>query len=293
MLNSKLRHHPVIFGAALLLFGCGSTGGFVPTQQQAELPLIPGEATLEMQVVKKSELSLPTSSRMSNGSIMKFSPFEFRTIKDRFAIETAVLPLGRYAAVRHSGEGLTAGLTDEQSLSFNLHYDARYPDLKSARHDFPSLATEKFREISTDGTAAIEIQQWQFRLTMIFSKQRQAFQVLLDQADYTAPTAPEMSEDEPAPVKIDKLPVVVAFSYRHPDSASETLIQQNVFFEFMVANQTGTYQAKPQISGWVPLPVDAKTAPYTIGIVVAEVHETQEDYYKKLFDVLKSVRGII
>lgn len=277
-----------------LLFGCASSNGVTSSDFATALPLIPGEATLQMRKTNTDEFKLPVSTRMSNGSILMFSPIEFRSEKNHFAVETAALPLGRYVAVRHSGEGITADLRSGEGRSFIVHYDARYPDLQAAYRDFPRLSAEQYRRVTIAGKPAIEIEQWRLRLTMIFSKERQAFRVLLDNLDYTAPQAQSLPPDESQTRSVTQaLPVVVAFSYRHPDNAHETLIQQNVFFEFKVENHNGAYQAAPQISGWVPLHANAQSLPYTVGIVVAEVHEKREDFYKKLFDVVKNVRSMI
>jgi hypothetical protein len=276
------------------LFGCASSSGAISGDIASALPLIPGEATLQMHKTNTAELKLPVSTRMSNGSILMFSPIEFRSEKNHFAVETAALPLGRYVAVRHSGEGITADLRSGEGRSFIVHYDARYPDLQAAYRDFPKLPAEQYRHVSIAGKPAIEIEQWRLRLTMIFSKEQQAFRVLLDNLDYTAPQAKLPQTDELQAQNVTQaLPVVVAFSYRHPDNVHETLIQQNVFFEFKVENHNGGYQAAPQISGWVPMHANAQSQPYTVGIVVAEVHEKREDFYKKLFDVVKNVRSMI
>ena len=277
-----------------LLLGCASSNGYSSNDYTSELPLIPGEATLQMSKTNIPDLKPPASPRMSNGSILMFSPIEFRSEKNGFTVEAAALPLGRYVATRYSGEGITADLHGTEGRSFSVHYDARYPDMQSAQRDFPSLPAGRYRHVTVAGKPAIEIEQWQLRLTMVFSKERQAFRVLLDNLDYSAPQ-PEFSQskDGQAVEAAQTLPVIVAFSYRHPDSAHESLVQQNVFFEFKVAIQNGGFHAIPQISGWVPLNTNAQSLPYTVGIVVAEVHEKREEFYKKLFDVIKSVRSVI
>jgi hypothetical protein len=290
-----LRWHYLMPGLLLcLLSGCATTNGDNPIEAATALPLIPGEATLQMSKTNISEIRLPASARMSNGSILMFSPIEFRSEKNGFNVEAAALPLGRYVATRYSGEGITADLSGNEARSFNVHYDARYPDLQSARRDFPTRPPAQYRHVAIAGKDSIEIEQWRLRLTMMFSKDHQAFRVLLDDLDYTAPAPQVVGAEEPQPqAEMRTLPVIVAFSYRHPDSTRETLIQQNIFFEFKVSNQDGGYHGSSQISGWVPLHADAQSLPYTVGIVVAEVHVNREDFYKKLFEVLKNVRGLI
>jgi hypothetical protein len=282
--------------AAMTLFvtGCASTGSNPLNGETAALPLIPGEATLQVSKVNTASLSLPASARLTAGSVLKFSPIEFRSDKDRFSIDAVAMPLGRYVAVRHSAEGVTADLQADDARSFDLHYDARYPDMQAARRDFPNLAKEQYRSITLAGKNTIEIEQWHLRLTMLFSKDRQAFRVLLDNIVYTAPQPPPPPADE-TPVKAAPLtlPIVVAFSYQHPDGVTEQLIQQNVFFEFKVSNNDTGYHGVSQISGWVPLHAHAQSQAYTVGIVLAEVHEKGEALYKKLFDFVKSVRGVI
>ena len=278
----------------VLLSGCAASSVDFGNGTDVSLPLIPGAATLELAKTRRAVLTLPASMQRSSGNILMFSPIEFSSKKDRFSIEAAALPLGRYIALRHSGEGITAGVGSDEARSFNLHYDARYPDLAAARHDFPRLAAAQYRHIRSAGNTTIEIEQWRMRLSMIFSKDRQAFRVLLDNLSYTAPS-PQSAADN-ADIAQDEasgLPVIVAFSYRHPDSVQETLIQQNIFFEFKVAGHNGSYHASPQISGWLPLPARAQSLPYTVGIVVAEVHENREDFYKKLINIVKNVRGLI
>ena len=278
----------------LLLFGCAASNGNSFNDVAGVLPLIPGEAVLQVSMTNTAELKLPVSGRLNNGSILMFSPIEFRSEKNRFTAETAVLPLGRYVATRYSGEGITAGLDGAEGRSFGVHYAARYPDMQSAYRDFPGLPAEQYRHINIAGKSHVEIEQWRLRLTMIFSKGRQAFRVLLDKLDYTAPVPqPDPSNESQAQQAAQTLPVIVAFSYRHPDSAHETLIQQNVFFEFKVSNQAGGFHSIPQISGWVPLHDNPQSLPYTVGIVVAEVHASRDDFYKQLFNVIKSVRSVI
>lgn len=275
-----------------LLFGCAASIGNSSNDSTGVLPLISGEATLQMSKTNTTELALPASARINNGTILMFSPIEFRSEKKGFNVETAALPLGRYVATRYSGEGIIADLHSTEGRSFNVHYDAHYPDMQSAYRDFPKLPAEQYRHVTIAGKSTIEIEQWRLRLTMIFSKDRQAFQVLLDNLAYTAPQSHSSPTDESqAPEATQTLPVIVAFSYRHPDSAQEMLIQQNVFFEFKVSSQNGGYHT--QISGWVPLHPNAQSLPYTVGIVVAEVHANREEFYKKLFEVVKSVRSVI
>jgi hypothetical protein len=258
------------------------------------LPLMPGEAILKVDSTGLSALQFPQNEELFSGKILKFSPLEFRSQKDRFNFEAAVLPLGRYVAVRHSGEGISAGLSSQQARSFSLHYDARYPDLATARRDFPGLKPSQYRKRNQNGSSFIEITQWQIRLSMIFSNKHDAFRVLLDDLEYHAPKSQvTSSENEYKPAMTDSLPVIVAFAYQHPDAKHEVLIQQNVFFEFLVENRSDGFHAAPQISGWVPLAQDPGSMPYTVGVVVAEVHETREDFYKKLFKLVRNIRGFI
>lgn len=294
MVSTKNWQFVLLGTLALVMTGCASSGSNPLNGETPALPLIPGEATLQVSKVKTASLILPTSARLTAGSVLKFSPIEFRSDKDRFSIDSVAMPLGRYVAVRHSAEGVTADLQADDARSFDLHYDARYPDIQAARRDFPNLAKDQYRGITLAGKNTIEIEQWHLRLTMLFSKDRQAFRVLLDNIVYTAPQPPLPPTDE-TPVKAEplSLPIVVAFSYQHPDAVSEQLVQQNVFFEFKVSNNDTGFHGVSQISGWVPLHAHAQSQAYTVGIVLAEVHEKGEALYKKLFDFVKSVRGVI
>ncbi len=282
--------------AALTLFisACASSVSNPLSGETPSLPLIPGEATLQVGKLNAASLTLPASARLSTGSVLMFSPVEFRSDKDRFSIDSVTMPIGRYVSVRHSGEGILADLPNDDARSFDMHYDAHYPDMAAAQRDFPKLATDKYRHVTLNGKPGIEIEQWHLRLTMIFSKERQAFRVLLDNIHYTAPQTPVQQTDEtstqPEPVS---LPIVVAFSYRHPNSDTEQVIQQNIFYEFKASSSENGYNGNAQISGWVPLHAHALTQPYTVGIVLVEVHEKGEAVYKKLYDFVKGVRGLI
>jgi len=278
----------------MLLGACASNGDLVAGGETISLPLIPGEVSLKVGGSGLSALQFPQNEQMFSGKILKFSPLEFRSQKDRINYAAAALPLGRYVAVRHSGEGISAGLSPQQARSFSLHYDARYPDMAAARRDFPGLKPTQYRRQNQDGKSFVEITQWQLRLSMIFSRKHDAFRVLLDDLEYHAPKSePPGSEDSYKPAQAETLPVVVAFAYQHPDAKHEVLVQQNVFFEFLVENRSNGFRPTPQISAWVPLAADSGSLPYTVGVVVAEVHETREDFYKKLFNLVRNVRGFI
>jgi len=279
---------------ALLLGACASNGDLVASGETISLPLLPGEVSLKVADSGLPALQFPSNEQMFSGKILMFSPLEFRSQKDRFNYEATALPLGRYVAVRHSGEGISAGLSSQQARSFSLRYDARYPDMAAARRNFPGLNPTQYRKQSQDGKSFIEITQWQLRLSMIFSRKHNAFRVLLDDLEYHAPKSePSSSEDGYKPAQVESLPVVVAFAYQHPDAKHEVLVQQNVFFEFLVKNRSDGFRPTPQISGWIPLAADSGSMPYTVGVVVAEVHETREDFYKKLFNLVRNVRGFI
>ncbi len=276
-----------------LQFGCASTSNPL-TGETASLPLIPGETSLEIGKINVNNLVLPESAQLSTGSVLMFSPIEFRSDKDRFSIDSVTMPIGRYVAVRHSSEGILADLQNGEARSFELHYDAHYPDITSAQRDFPNLANDKYRHVTAAGKPVIEIEQWHLRTTMIFSKERQAFRVLLDNISYTAPQ-PQVQQSEETPIqnKSVSLPIIVAFSYRHPDASTEQTIQQNIIYEFKASSTENGYNGQSQVSGWVPLHALAQTQPYTVGIVLVEVHEKGEAFYKKLYDFAKNVRGLM
>lgn len=278
---------------AMAVSGCSSNPLASLSDTPASLHVIPGEATLEVGKVRAASLKIPESMQLNTGGILRFSPIEFSTQKNHFNIEAATLPLGRYVAVRHSGEGITADLHAGEARSFELHYVVRYPNRKSASRDFPAVAPGRYRRVTIAGKSAVEIEQWHLRLSMIISRDRRAFRVLLDRLDYTAPKSADSNEDTSSQDTSQGLPVVVAFYYRHPNSVRETLSQQNVFFGFKVSNQHGRFHGRPQVSGWLPLPRDVRTVPYTVGIVVAEVHEKREDFYKKLISMVKNLRGLM
>jgi len=281
-------------GLVLLLSACAFDGDFIPAGQDITLPLLPGDATLQVGHSELSALHMPESEQLNSGNILMFSPIEFRSRKDHFNYEAAALPLGRYVAVRHSGEGITADLPPQQAQTFRLRYDAHYPDLASARRNFPGLKQAQYRQVTIDGKPGIEITQWRLRLSMIFSRERNAFRVLLDDLEYRAPRSRvPASEETQSTAETTSLPVIVAFSYQHPDNKHELLVQQNIFFEFTVENRDSGFHVTPQISGWVPLTSKPEKTPYTVGIVVAEVHEKREDFYKKLYNLVRNVRGFI
>lgn len=264
-----------------------------------QLAVMPGEVTLQVVNTHQSDLDLPSSPRLASGRVLAFSPVEFRSDKERYSIITDSLPLGRYVALRHAGEGVLNGIGKGETKSFVIHYDARYPDLAAARKDFPTLAPERFKTITLNGKSQIEIEQWHYRLTMLFSKERQAYRVLLDQMEYIAPQPPQQTQPNSdgsmttAPVSSPNVPIIVAFSYRHPELTTENVVQQNIFFEFTVQAATGVYHGNPQISGWVPLQTHADTAPYNVGLIVAEVNIQDAQFYTKLLDFLKTIRGVI
>lgn len=288
--------HNILFTAvfAVTVTGCAMNPLTQVPGSPASLPLIPGEVSLQVGKTKTSTLKIPDSMQLSTNGILTFSPIEFSSQKNHFGFEAATLPLGRYVAVRHSGEGITADLPVDETRSFNVRYEVRYPDLQAASRDFPGLASNRYHHLKIAGKPVIEIEQWHMRLSMIISQDRRAFRVLLDKLDYTAPNVESESEGDTVSQDAPQaMPVVVVFYYRHPDSRHETLIQQNIFFEFKVANFPGRFHGKPQVSGWLPLPLNARVRPYTVGIVVAEVHEKREDFYKKLFNMIKNVRGLI
>lgn len=278
------------------LTGCAGNSNLLTTPDN-KVALIIGEADMQIGKARQSELTIPQTNRVGAGNILAFSPIEFRNDKERFSIDALTLPLGRYVVMRHSAEGIAAGMQTGDVKTFDLHYDAHYDTLAAARKDFPKIAESKIRNITVNNKPMVEVEQWRMRLTMLFSKDRQAFRILLDQIDYTAPVTPPppAATDEPAatPATHPAVPVIVAFSYRHPDLATENLIQQSVFFEFILNAANGNYQGKPQISGWVPLHSNPDTMPYTVGVVVTEVRVQNEAGYKAILEFIKSVRGLI
>lgn len=284
----------------VVLSGCASvTNGLQTINTSKQLAVIQGDVTLQVVNTQPTELAMPTSPRLSSGRVLAFSPVEFRSDKDRYSILTETLPLGRYVALRHAGEGVLNGVNKGESKSFVIHYDAHYADMASAQKEFPTLAPERFKTVTVNGKSQIDIEQWHYRLTMLFSKDRQAYRVLLDQIEYIAPQPPVQTptnSDESmttAPAPVPSVPIIVAFSYRHPDMPTENLIQQNVMFEFTVNAATGIYHGSPQLSGWVPLQAHADSAPYNVGVVVAEVNIQDKEFYTKILDFVKSIRGVI
>lgn len=277
------------------LVGCAS-GGNLPVTTENGLALIIGEADMQMGIVNQSELTLPRTDRVAAGSILAFSPIEFRNDKERFSVDPLTLPLGRYVVMRHSAEGIAAGMHPGDAKAFDIHYDARYDTLAAARKDFPTIAESKIKSIAVNGKSVVDVEQWHMRLTMLFSKDRHAFRVLLDQVDYTAPLAPPAPAVDAAaltPATDPSVPVIVALSYRHPDLATENIIQQSILFEFNVNAATGRYRGRPQISGWVPLHSNPDTMPYTIGVLVTEIHSRAEAGYKSIVEFIRSVRGLM
>ncbi|MBI3561368.1 MAG: hypothetical protein HY080_06590 [Gammaproteobacteria bacterium] len=281
-------------GIVFILLGCSTP---LINDTPKTLALIPGEASIIAIHVPLAQLAFPPSERLTTGSVLMFSPIEFRSDKDRYNIDSVSLPLGRYVALRHSEEGLLANLPAHEVTSFEVHYKAHYPNLAQAQRDFPKLTADRFSSRVKDGKSIIQVEQWQMRLSMVVSHDRQAFRVLLDNIEYIPPAEPpnlNMNPDDAPVVEVPKrLPVVVAFSYRHPDSDTESLIQQNVIYEFIVATENGVFHGAPQITGWLPLNKHADTQPYSVSVVVAEVHAHEEQFYKKIFDFVKTVRGVL
>ena len=132
----------------LFISACASSGSNPLNGETPSLPLIPGAATLQVGKVSAASLALPASAQLSTGSVLMFSPVEFRSDKDRFSIDSVTMPIGRYVSVRHSGEGILADLPNGDARSFDMHYDAHYPDIAAARRDFPRLASDKYRQIT-------------------------------------------------------------------------------------------------------------------------------------------------
>jgi len=288
----------VQFVAILLLslVGCTSTGELQDLSGQKSLPVIPGVSRLEVGKIKQANVNLPSADNPSQGGVLKFSPIEFRSDKSQLVINAAGLPLGRYIMVRDAGEDLTQNLGDDEVRSFHVRYNARFPDRAMALQAFPHFPVEQIRDVSLEGKPMVELEQWRLRLVMILSKNRKAFRVLMDNVEYYSPTVPPQETDSEFPVKAKEqqgLPVIVAFSYNHPNSVTETLIQQNIIFRFKVNTNNGLYAGTPQISGWLPLPENVASIPYTIGIMVAELHEKHEDSFKSLLKVIKDVRSVI
>lgn len=274
-----------------LTAGCAGLNG-VTVNNSDKLALVVGESDMLVGKVSQAELKIPTSNRVATGAILTFSPVEFRAEKERFSVDALHLPLGRYVVLRQSGEGVTAGLKPAEAKTFDIYYDARYETVAAARKDFPKIADNKIKSKMVDGKSVIEVEQWRMRLTMLPSRDQQAFRVLLDQIEYNSPQPAEAAEDTPTTNHL-QVPVIVAFSYRHPDVSAENFVQQNVFFEFSLDTATGSFIGKPQLSGWVPLHHKPDTTPYTVGVVVAEVNAADEAGYRQLVDFVKSVRGLI
>jgi hypothetical protein len=293
MQSNGLRISAVLTCMVLLwLSGCAtSKNGYENATRQ--VPLAIGEADMDVGKVHLNDLQIPASNRVGTGNILAYSPVEFRTEKELFSLEAMKLPLGRYVVLRHSAEGITAGLQAGEARTFDIHYDARYPTLAAARKDFPDIAEGRISQVSIDDKPIFIVEQWRMRLTMLFSRDRQAYRVMLDQIEYTAPTTPPAAAAEAPAATRTRVPVVVAFSYRHPDSHAGSMVQQNVLFEFNVTTDAGSHLGKPQVSGWVPLHNTPDGMPYTVGVVVAEVHTASATGYKQLLDFVKSLRGLI
>jgi hypothetical protein len=281
-----------LFVIAAIVQGCASDTRNFANSPQPALALIPGHTHFAVSNSEGCDLSLPADPRLSSGKALMFSPIDFRSEKDRFSIDSMSMPLGRYVAVRHSDEGIVHDLPQGQAKTFNISYTARYPSEKEARQDFPALAADKYVPVTKRDKTFIDIEQWHMQLSMVFSSDRSAFRVLLDQVEYIAPMNKEANAENAQPTSQD-LPILVAFSYRHPDANSESVIQQNVIYEFNVKTNNGAYTGVSQISGWIPLHKNAQSVPYTVGVVVAEISQKNEEFYKQLLNAVKKVREFI
>lgn len=286
------NRHVGFFIIAAILSGCASDGNNFAYTPQNKLALIPGYTHFVVSNSEGCDLSLPTNPRLADGKALMFSPIDFRSEKDRFSIDSLSMPLGRYVAVRHSDEGILHNLPKGQAKTFNISYIARYSSEKEAKQDFPGLAADKYLTVTKRDKTYTEIEQWRMQVSMVFSTDRSAFRVLLDQVEYIAPANKDANAEE-AQSKIQDLPILVAFSYRHPDADSESVIQQNVIYEFTVKTNNGAYAGVSQISGWIPLHKNAESVPYTVGLVVAEISHKNEEFYKQLLNAVKKVREFI
>lgn len=278
----------LIFGIAaaamLLVSGCASTGA-----QATQLPVVKGRVELVPGVIDANQIQQPSIEMMASGSAFLFSPVEFPGHKARLGLEEITSPLGQNVAMRQVGEGLLRDIKPGQAKTFRMRYQTTFGSLQQAKTRFPQLPADQFIQVTREGKDTIEVTYWEFRMVLVFSSDRKAFRVLIDNINYYHPTPDQ--HDESLQETEGKLPVLVSFAYMFPDYTQHTSRQINIVFDYLVDLKAGTFRGKPQSSNWISLQDNAESSPYSIEIAVAEIKE-KKTFYLKVPEWIKSIREL-
>ena len=272
---------------ALLLSGCASIG-----TNNVRLPDIKGRMELESGVLDANEINQPVTEVLSRGSVFLFSPVEFQGHRIRLGLEEITSPLGRNVALRQLGAGLLNNVKPGQAKFFNVRYQVSFDTLQLAKDQFQGLSDEHFIEINENGKKTVEVTNWKFRFVMLFSSDRNAFRVMIDDIHYYHPSTvvDEESQQEDYE-KNGRVPVLISFAYLYPDHTEHVMRQTNVVFDYLIKLDDGQYLGKPRFSNWIPTQDNAETEPYSIEIAVAEIRK-KEAFFLKIPEWIKSVRSL-
>lgn len=282
----------IILVLVLLLPGCASMGS-----KNVPISDIKGRMELENGVIEASKVNQPTTEILSHGSAFLFSPVEFSGHKVKLGLEEITSPLGRNVALRQVGEGLLQGIQPGQAKTFNIRYQASFDSLQQAKERFRDLADEYFVEVESKGKKKIEVTNWKFRFVMLFSSDRKAFRVMLDDIQYYHPSPDPEEEFQREDTQGEgneengRIPVLISFAYLYPDHSRNIVSQTNVVFDYLIKLDDGKYLGKPQFSNWIPLQDKAESEPYSIEIAVAEIRK-KEEFFLKIPEWIKSIRNL-
>lgn len=271
----------------LLLTACASL-----ETQNIKLPVLKGQMELDSGAIDAKEISLPTTEILAGGSAFLFTPVEFAGHRVKLGLEEITSPLGHNVALRRAEEGLLQSIKPGQARTLDVRYQTRFNSLEQAKEKFPHLSDEVFIPVNRGGQDVIEVTNWKFRFVMIFSSDRRAFRVLIDNIDYSHPFLNESGELQHDQEMDGKIPVLISFAYSYPDVVQHVIKQTNIIFDYMIELDKGTYQGKPQLSNWIPMQDDAETAPYSIEIAVAEIRK-KEEFLLKIPEWIKSIRSLL
>ena len=270
-----------------------------PKIENYEINAVDARVELAHEVIPSDGIELPNIETIIPGGILNNPPQTLVDVKGLPAMAELFGPLGWGATTKFASQGILKELEQNDGvprvyqLVMRLVLD--YTEVEMLNLDYPQLVPAMIADLPRTEEGLLRFTPITVRFYILPSDDKTAIRIVLDSLVVHEATESIRRRGDTA----DKpLPVLTTVTYHYPDPKEHTIRFATVIFDHKFVAKDGVFVGHRQISPWIPLQQNPRTAPFNFRIRVNEVtsrpwlDKFTDDISKMVAPVMRTYRGV-